>query len=238
MAMAWVISTAGQKGGVGKSILAQALAVDAALRGENVLLADLDIAQRTSSEWGEVRLHNGCEPRVKVAVIDPDRYRDFGVRQATGSCDLLVIDAPGWSDEKTLMLAGFSDVMVLPTGASVADLRPTIRLMHELVAGGIAKERFVTALCRVESPSEIQFARHYLQEAGFSTLKGVLRDMPTFRSLQNEGRTVIEASGKLREEARELIGSIRAALEREKGKRQAKPERFALSPERFQGRGR
>ena len=236
--MALVISAASQKGGVGKSIIAEALAVDAARRGEKVLLADLDIAQRTSYEWGEARARNGTEPRVKVVVIDPDRFGDFGVRQASGTCEVLVIDAPGWSDEKTLALASFSDVMVLPTGASVADLRPTIRLMHELVAGGIAKERIVTALCRVESPSEIDFARNYLKEAGVTALKGVLRDMPTFRTLQNEGKAVIEAGGKLKEEANELIGSIRATVEKELVRRKAKPERFVHTPEKFQGRGR
>ena len=146
--MAWVISFAGQKGGTGKSMLAQAFAVDAAKRGTSVLLADLDIAQRTSFEWSQARERNGTEPRIKVAVIDAESSGDFGVTDA-GERDLLGIDAPGWSDEKTLMLAGFSDIMVLPTGASVADLRPTIRLMHELVGGGIGKDRIVTALCRV-----------------------------------------------------------------------------------------
>lgn len=236
--MAWVISFAGQKGGTGKSMLAEAFAVDAQGRGENVLLADLDIAQRTSFEWGQVRERNTHEPRIKVVVIDADRTADFGVREHVGKCDTLIFDAPGWSDEKTLMLAGFSDVMVLPTGASLADLRPTIRLMHELVSGGTPKDRIVTALCRVEAATEIKFARDYLKEAGFSCLKGVLRDMPTYRALQNEGRTAIEATGKMKEEAVELVGSVRQWLEREKERRQAKPERFVLQPGRFQGRGR
>jgi chromosome partitioning protein len=222
-AMALVVSFAGQKGGTGKSMLSQAFAVDTQRRGLATLLADLDIAQRTSAEWAEARAHNGYEPRIKVAVIDPEKHGDFGVG--------------GWSDEKTLMLAGFSDVMVLPTGASVADLRPTIRLMHELVGAGIAKDRIVTALCRVESAGEIDFARNYLGEAGFSSLKGVLRDMPTYRSLQNEGRCVLEAGGKLKEEAVAIIGSIRSTLEREQARCQAKPERFVLAPERFQEQG-
>jgi hypothetical protein len=71
------------------------------------------------------------------------------------------------------------------------DLRPTIRLMHELVGAGIAKDRIVTALCRAEGANEIEFARRYLYEAGFSCLKGVLRDIPSYRSLQNEGRATL-----------------------------------------------
>lgn len=233
-----VISFAGQKGGTGKSMLAQAFCVDAAVRGRGVLLVDLDIAQRTSFEWGQVRTRNGWQPKVEVVVVDADTSVDFGVRQYGSRGDLMVFDAPGWSDEKTLMLAGFSDCVVLPTGASLADLRPTIRLMHELVGGGTAPERIVTALCRVEAAGEIKFARDYLKEAGFACLKGVLRDMPTYRALQNEGRTAIEASGRLKDEAVELIGAVRGALEREQERRQERPERFVLAPERFQERGR
>ena len=62
--------------------------------------------------------------------------------------------------------------------------------------------------------------------------------MPTFRALANEGRTVVEAVGKMKDEAMELIGSIRGALEREQVRRQAKPERFVLAPARFQEKGR
>lgn len=236
--MAWVISFAGQKGGTGKSMLSETFSVEAARSGKTVVLADLDVAQRTSFEWGEARNRNGYTPRVKVVVVDPDGYGDFGVRQASAGADLLVIDAPGWSDEKTLMLAGFSDIMVLPTGASIADLRPTIRLMHELVAGGVARDRIVTALCRVNGASEVKFAKGYLAEAGFSTLDGVLRDMPTYRSLHNQGRAASEADGALGAEAKALVGTIMRTLEREEARRAAKPERFVATPERFRGGGR
>lgn len=240
--MAWVISFAGQKGGTGKSILSQSFSVEAARTGKSVVLADLDVAQRTSFEWSEARARNGFEPRVKVLVVDPDRYGDFGVRQASGGADILVIDAPGWSDEKTLMLAGFSDIMVLPTGASVADLRPTIRLMHELSAAGVAKDRIVSALCRVGGASEIKFAKSYLKEAGFECLDTVLREMTSYRAIQNQGRAASEADGNLGAEAREVVGAIMKVLEREKRRRTAKPERFAPAPERFReterGRGR
>jgi chromosome partitioning protein len=235
--MAFVIACAGQKGGVGKSAVCQSIAAEAARTGSSVVLADLDVAQRTSFEWSEARARNGFTPRIKVVVVDADRYGDFGVRQASSGADLLVIDAPGWSDEKTLLLAGFSDVMVLPTGASVADLRPTIRLMHELVAAGVAKERIITALCRVNGAAEIKFARGYLAEAGFSCLDGVLRDMPTYRVLQNQGRAATEADGNLGAEARAMVGEIMRTLKREQERRAAKPERFAPSPERFREAG-
>lgn len=220
-------------------MLSESFATEAARSGKNIILADLDVGQRTSFEWGEARERNGFEPRVKVVVIDPDKHGDFGIRHASSGGELLIIDAPGFSDEKTLGLAGFSDVVVLPTGASVADLRPTIRLMHELTAKGIAKDRIVTALCRVKTPSEIKFAREYLGEAGFDCLKGMLRDMPSFRNLQNQGRAATEADTKsMRLEALELVGAIDAALQRSLQRQGEKPERYERSPERYKGRER
>ena len=64
--MGEVISFVGQKGGTGKSTLARAFAVEAARVQANILIADLDDAQRTSFEWGQRRLANGFKPTVNV----------------------------------------------------------------------------------------------------------------------------------------------------------------------------
>lgn len=65
--------------------------------------------------------------------------------------DVLVGDAPGWADASTVWLAQGSQLTMLPTGASVDDLSPTIRLMHELTAKGIADWRLALALTRIHS---------------------------------------------------------------------------------------
>ncbi|MEM7620019.1 MAG: ParA family protein [Pseudomonadota bacterium] len=233
--MAEIVSFAGQKGGTGKSMLAQAFALEAVLKGRNTVLADLDVGQRTSFEWSEARMRNELMPHVQVVVVDPSKHEsDFGVQHLTKQTDIVVVDAPGWSDEKTKLLAGYSDLMILPTGASLADMRPTIRLMHELIAKGIQKNQICTALCRVKSAGEIKFARDYIKQAGYQTLPGMLRDMPTYRSLQNEGKAAIEADAKtMKSEARELISSIHANLEKIRSRSHDKPERFELQPERF-----
>ena len=232
--MPWVLSFAGQKGGTGKSMLSQAMAVSSLQAAEQVVLMDLDVGQRTSFEWNEARKLNKILPAVDVRLIDPDRHIDFGISLLPPATSLVVVDAPGWSDEKTLALAGYSDVMVLSTGASVADLRPTIRLRHELIAKGTVASRLVTALCRVKTEGEIAFARQYLEEAGFNALPGALSELPVYRSLQNQGYCAVEARGEgVREEALQLMGSIRGALETERVRQQRKPERFTPGPERF-----
>ena len=169
-AVAKVIAFAGHKGGTGKSLLAQGFAVQAARNSHSVVLVDLDIDQQTSFEWAQARLLNKYKPKVCAALIDPAARSDFGLGTARLGFDVLVVDAPGWSDERTLRLAAIADLMVLPATPTVADLRPTIRLMHELKAQGIPDSRMVIAVNHVRAARELTFARTYLKEAGLAAL--------------------------------------------------------------------
>ncbi|MGI4794611.1 MAG: AAA family ATPase, partial [Janthinobacterium lividum] len=54
--MTTIIGLISQKGGVGKSTLARAIAREAAANGLKVKLADLDTQQGTSSNWHRRRL--------------------------------------------------------------------------------------------------------------------------------------------------------------------------------------
>ena len=60
--MAIVVSFVSNKGGVGKSTLARALAVEAVRDGTRVLLADVDEGQHTSLKWNARRDKSGIEP--------------------------------------------------------------------------------------------------------------------------------------------------------------------------------
>ena len=57
--MTTIIAFVSQKGGVGKSTLARALAREAAYGGLQVKIADLDTQQGTSVDWHRTRLHTG-----------------------------------------------------------------------------------------------------------------------------------------------------------------------------------
>ena len=54
-----IISFISQKGGVSRSTLARATAVEFARSGKKVHLADLDSQQQTSAKWSERRYRNG-----------------------------------------------------------------------------------------------------------------------------------------------------------------------------------
>ena len=215
-----IVSFVGQKGGTGKSTLARAFAVEAARRGGSVVIADLDEAQRTSWDWGERRAANGLQPAIAV-----ERVPRLQVFTRAANLDLLVADAPGWADASTLWLAQGSQLTVLPTGGTVDDLNPTIRLMHELMNKGIADWRVALALCRIHSDAQAEFARGYLKQANYKALKGELRERKSLADLQNVGQAVTEGPAAVSREAIELVASIAAALERSRKREAAEREK-------------
>ncbi|KND59396.1 Chromosome (plasmid) partitioning protein ParA [Candidatus Burkholderia verschuerenii] len=88
--MAAVVAFVSQKGGVGKSTLASALAREAAAGGLRVNVADLDTQQGTTVDWHRQRMGAGIEPAVSVeafatagqALAVADRY------------DIIILDGP------------------------------------------------------------------------------------------------------------------------------------------------
>ena len=188
--MATIIAFVSQKGGVGKSTLARALAREAAYGGLKVKIADLDTQQGTSVDWHRLRLHAGLQPAVAAEAFATAAQ----ALHIAPHYDLLIIDGPARTSSGTLEIARMADLVVQPTGASVDDLRPAVREFHALVLAGIPKAKLTFALNRIGTPVEEAEARAYLAEAGYTVLDGCLLERPAYRKAQNVGRSVTETS--------------------------------------------
>src|ERR1700759_4434387 len=88
--LATVIAFVSQKGGVGKSTLARALAREAAASGLMVKVADLDPDQATIVDWHKVRTQRAVEPQLSVELFRTPAQ----ALAAAARHDLLVIDGP------------------------------------------------------------------------------------------------------------------------------------------------
>jgi chromosome partitioning protein len=188
--MTTIIAFVSQKGGVGKSTLARALAREAVVGGLKTKIADLDTQQGTSVDWHRTRLHAGIEP-----VVSAEAYATAGqALQAAEHFDLLIIDGPARTSKGTLDIARVADLVVQPTGASVDDLRPAVREFHALVKEGISKDKLAFALNRIGTANEEAEARAYVREAGYVALEGCLLERPAYRKAQNTGHAVTETS--------------------------------------------
>lgn len=203
--MGVVVAFVSQKGGVGKSTLARALAREAAAGGLKVKVADLDIQQGTLVNWQRRRLAAGQEPTVSV-----ESFRNAASALSEWhSYDLLVLDGPARANSATLDIAKFAHLVVQPTGASLDDLEPAVLTFHELVKEGISREKLLFALCRIQTEAEVRDCRSYLTEAGYEILGGFLPERPAYRAAQNRGLSVTEIRyPSLREQGEALVQAI------------------------------
>jgi chromosome partitioning protein len=210
----YVLSVGGQKGGTGKSTVAQGIAVEAARSGRMVLLADLDAKQATSAEWAKRRKAAGHKPAVEARLTSQRM-----VWELSPLCNLLVIDAPGYADNATLELAQRSNLLVLTTGTNLIELEPTVLLMRELLERGVAKEKVAVALVRVIDREREQEARNYLKAAGIEALERSLGWYKTLNDIATDGRAVTESPNRaVAAMGVAFFGGIARALERAAGR--------------------
>jgi MinD-like ATPase involved in chromosome partitioning or flagellar assembly len=113
--MPLTISFVSQKGGVGKSTLARALAVALRQAGMNVVVADLDGQQGTVAEWAKLRTARRITPSI---VVRSFKTADDAII-AGGAADVLIVDAPARTSAGTLELARQSDLVVQPSGCGL-----------------------------------------------------------------------------------------------------------------------
>jgi len=182
-----------QKGGVGKSTLARLIAREYAANNWLVKIADMDSKQGTSTRWNMLRNEYQVEPVVKA-----EQYRsvtDAVSDYQKGDFHLLIFDGAPAASKETLSIAKNSDLLILPTGISLDDLEPTVRLAHELVKHGIQRNNIVTVFCRVgDSSAELDEARHYISTAGYFAIDASLPDRVAYRRAQDTGKSVTETT--------------------------------------------
>ncbi|MFZ1074767.1 MAG: hypothetical protein WAN50_00105, partial [Minisyncoccia bacterium] len=142
-----------------------------------------------------VRRANGLKPDIRVEVATPRLAYDMADRS-----DILVIDAPGWTDRESLKMASWSTFCVIPSRANrIDDLSETVRLLHALKGQGIEDWRFGVALNALRAATAQQDdadARAYLAEVGFKALPGFVRDLKAYEVALLEGKAITETGEK------------------------------------------
>ena len=126
-----LITTAGQKGGPGKSTVAVNLAAWRARQGRRVLLVDADPNSKSASVWAGFRLKNGYEPAVACVNLYGEMLVE-SVRQFGPQYDDVLIDVGGADSEELRAALVHADCAVVPCIPSGFDL-PTLRTLNDLV---------------------------------------------------------------------------------------------------------
>jgi chromosome partitioning protein len=115
-----IVSLVSQKGGVGKSSLAVALAWELSARGARVLLVDTD-PQATARTAGEVAADRGLEGPTTM-VLGKDLARPNQLPLIAKQFEHVVIDTPGKLTDVTTPVLLVSQVTLIPIGPSPAEL--------------------------------------------------------------------------------------------------------------------
>ena len=92
-----VVAFVSQKGGVGKSTLARALATFATRIGFASIIADLDPQQRTVTSWELARSRHGI--KLPVIVVPVEAWREALKRGR--ETNLIIVDTPGRVSDDT-----------------------------------------------------------------------------------------------------------------------------------------
>lgn len=186
-----IVSVLGQKGGSGKSFVVGIVAREFAAADWSTKIADLDIKQGTSTDWNRRRLSGNLIPTISVEAF---RTIEQALKNAS-HYDMFILDTPGHSSNITLTAAKNSDYILIPTGPSLDDLKPSVLLAHELVKNGVVSDRMAFVLSKVgDSQNEVREAREYIEKAGYIVLDGELPYKTMYRRSVDSGKAATETS--------------------------------------------
>ena len=205
--MALIVGFANQKGGPGKSTDARGTGIGFAQNDWSVKIADFDLNQSTTTIWQQRRLQRGHLPRIDVEQFGSVAH---AMRQAD-NYDVMIFDGAAFASKMTAEMAEVCDLLVIPTGLSLDDLDPAVKLADALHHNnGIPVERIAFALNHVgDSVAELEEAREYLSQKPYHVLDGHLPQKVSYSRAMDIGLSVIEVSHKgLRAQAERLISSI------------------------------
>ncbi|TKV13901.1 ParA family protein [Citrobacter sp. wls619] len=200
-----IISFLSQKGGVGRSTLARATAVEFARSGKKTHLADLDSSQQTSAKWSERRDNTGISPAVETGVY---RRHDVALKAAS-NYECLVVDTRPFVDISALDIARQSSLVVIATGTSLDDLEPSLLLGHELIHKGIPHNRLLYVVGKAPSQAEGRAAIQTINAWQFACTGTFLTFRPGYSISLDAGYSITETSWKtLNHRARNIIHDI------------------------------
>jgi chromosome partitioning protein len=187
-----IVACVGQKGGIGKSTIAVALAAEGLARGLKVLLVDGD-RQATVRTWAATAAEHE-HPAPTVVAMDHTMHRPGQLDRIASGYDLVVIDCPARIGEVPASALMMADLALLPTGPSGADtwaLAETLDLVHKarrerpgLRAALVITKQTRTALGRG--------VRQALAETGVPVLKAELYSRVAYQEAINLGQGITQ----------------------------------------------
>lgn len=175
-----VVTIVSQKGGVGKSTLATALAVASSAKGKATALIDLD-PQASATFWSDIKRRTDIATTALPAVrLGPTLE---GLKSS--GCDLVVIDTPPNARDVAYQAIERADLVLVPTKAWVLDMMAMSRTL-DLVNQFGKRSSVVLTFVRENRP-ETRDALKALGEIGATVAPVRIGDRVAYARAQSEG---------------------------------------------------
>ncbi len=133
-----ILSVTNLKGGVGKSTIAQNIAVCLANQGKSVFLVDTDYELRTTSDWGGDRGKNLS--KIEFEAVHQDNVTER-VLTLADNYDVVIIDGTPALFELSSKAILLSDVVLIPVIPSIEEVRTLERFMKRYKEAKMMKKR-------------------------------------------------------------------------------------------------
>jgi chromosome partitioning protein len=164
----YTIALVGQKGGTGKTTLAENLAVAASAARRIVAVIDLD-PQTTATNWGDRR-----EAETPTVVSCQVARLRFVLSEAEkNGVEMVFLDGPGKNAEATLESARAADLVLIPIAPIINDLETLPAFRDLLRVAGDKPAVVVINNAPIQGSRHLQ-AQEAAEQAGFTVCPVVL----------------------------------------------------------------
>lgn len=134
-----ILSISNLKGGVGKSTVAQNLAVCLAQQNIKVCIADTDMEQKTSVKWASLRASDAVS--VPVYGINPDKVSQE-ILALKSNYEIVIVDGTPALTELTTRIIILSDLVVVPILPGGGDIWALENFLERYKEARVTKESY------------------------------------------------------------------------------------------------
>lgn len=188
-----------QKGGVGKTTLATALAVAAEASGRSAAIFDLD-PQASAAFWKDTREAGA----PAVIAVPPARLQHVLKAAAASGCALAIIDAPPFAKDIAFEAAQHADFILIPTRPAVLDVMAMTKTL-ELVRHYAKPSTVVLTFCPVQG-REVADTEAAVKQLGAMLSPVRIHNRVAYSRAQQTGLSAqeFEPDGKAADEIKQL----------------------------------
>lgn len=218
-----LVAVVNSKGGVGKSTISVHAAVWLRDRGANIAVVDAD-AQASTTEW-----LSEAAPDIRIERCDTLDQLHERIPRLTALHDIVLADGPAGLTAETVTLAGAADLVLMPIGPSMMDVRAsyrTARVIYGVRLRGARPglPRVYTVLNRIQPRTRLaQLAVEAVRKYGFPVACSYLHQRQAYAEACGQATVVSRMGHAAQPAAREMDRLFSEVFD-------AKPARAVTSP--------